>query len=60
MPGLTPLHSLWIGEKLGWLERLCLTSWVTCGHAAVLWTYNDVSGVPATGNASQYWPSAGR
>lgn len=47
MPGLTPLHSLWIGEKLGWLERLCLTSWVACGHAAVLWTYNDVSGVPA-------------
>ncbi len=47
MPGLTPLHSLWIGDRLGWLERLCLTSWVARGHPAVLWTYNDVSGVPA-------------
>jgi hypothetical protein len=44
---LTHLHSLWIGEKLGWLERLCLTSWVARGHEAILWAYNDVLGVPA-------------
>lgn len=40
------LHSLWIGGSLGWLEQLCLTSWMAEGHDAVLWTYETVTGVP--------------
>lgn len=40
------LHSLWIGPRLTWLERLCLVSWLAHGHRAVLWTYRPVERVP--------------
>ncbi len=40
------LHTLWIGPRLSWLERLCLTSWLTHGHRVVLWAYAPIAGVP--------------
>jgi hypothetical protein len=41
------LHTLWIGPRLPWLERLCLASWVRHGHVVTLWTYQQFEGVPA-------------
>jgi len=43
---LPPVASLWIGEALSWLERLCLTSFVAQGHPVTLYTYGPVEGVP--------------
>ena len=40
------LHSLWIGDRAGWIENLCLKTWLAQGHDAVLWTYGPVDGVP--------------
>jgi len=44
---LPPLHTLWIGSRLGWLERLCLTSWLAMGHPVTLWSYEAPANVPA-------------
>jgi hypothetical protein len=41
------LHTLWVGPRLGWLEKLCLTSMLTHGHEVVLWTYQAIKNVPA-------------
>ncbi len=41
------LNALWVGGTLSYLERLCLTSAVACGHSLVLYTYHGVSNVPA-------------
>ena len=41
------LHTLWIGPRLGWVERLCLASMTAHGHHVVLWTYGRVEDVPA-------------
>lgn len=38
--------SLWIGDSLGVIERLSLTSFVANGHPTALYVYGDVSGVP--------------
>ena len=47
MNALPDLHSLWIGPRLTWLERLCLVSWLAHGHRVVLWTYRTVEMMPA-------------
>ena len=47
MTNLPPLHTLWIGSRLGWLERLCLTSWLAMGHPVILWSYEPPGNVPA-------------
>ena len=46
MAELPIVSSLWIGGTLTWLERLCLKSFVDKGHHTVLYTYEDVVGVP--------------
>lgn len=38
--------SLWIGGRLSYLERLCLTSFRDHGHRTILYAYGDVDGVP--------------
>jgi hypothetical protein len=43
---LANLHCLWIGQRLGWREQLCLTSWRAHGHAVTLWAYEPLDGVP--------------
>ena len=43
---LNELHSLWIGDTAGWIEKLCLKTWLAMGHKAVVWTYGPVEGMP--------------
>jgi hypothetical protein len=43
---LEPLHTMWIGSRLGPSESLCLKSWVMHGHRVVLHAYGDLT-VPA-------------
>ena len=44
---LPDLHTLWIGPRLTWLERLSLRSWLEHGHHVILWCYEPIEGVPA-------------
>jgi len=39
--------SLWIGGELGAIERLSLRSFVAHGHPVALYSYGEVTGVPA-------------
>ncbi len=43
---LPSIGTLWIGGALSWLEQLCLQSFLDNGHDVVLYTYDEVSGVP--------------
>ena len=42
------LHSLWVGPRLNYLERLCLASAKAMGHDFTLWSYEPraLAGVP--------------
>jgi hypothetical protein len=42
----TKLNTLWIGESLGYVERVCLASAVAVGHHVILYSYQRVNGVP--------------
>jgi len=44
---LPVIQSLWIGDALSNLERLCVQSFIDHGHAFHLYAYADVAGVPA-------------
>ena len=46
---LVPLNSLWVGPRLGYLERLCLVSAIAAGHRFTLWSYDlaNLAGVPS-------------
>lgn len=46
LPHLPTVSSLWIGEDLGWLEHLCLKSFVAAGQPTVLYHYTPVGNVP--------------
>lgn len=48
-PDLIPLHSLWVGSTLGYLERLCLASAADVGHELTVWSYEPsrLEGVPS-------------
>jgi Alpha 1,4-glycosyltransferase conserved region len=50
MPALVlpKLHSLWVGNKLNYLERLCIASAKATGHEFTLWSYDptNLEGVP--------------
>jgi Alpha 1,4-glycosyltransferase conserved region len=43
---LPTCNSLWIGARLGRLERACLRSVLARGHALRLWCYDPPEGVP--------------
>lgn len=43
---MPPLATLWIGDRLSWLEQLCLTSFVDAGHVVRLYSYGPIEGVP--------------
>ncbi|WP_254695146.1 hypothetical protein [Leisingera sp. NJS201] len=43
---LPAIASLWVGPELSWLEQLCLQSFLDHGHEVVLFTYDEVKGVP--------------
>ena len=40
------IASLWVGDRLSWLEQLCLKSFVDAGHPTTLFTYGPVEGLP--------------
>lgn len=49
MPHNTPLptvSTLWVGGDLGWMEHLCLTSFVYAKQPIVLYHYDPVGNVP--------------
>ena len=45
-PDLPIIQSLWIGDHLSVMERLCIESFLAQGHTFHLYTYGDVQGVP--------------
>ena len=36
------INSLWVGDKLSFLELLTLKSFIANGHVFHLWTYNNL------------------
>lgn len=46
---LRPLNGLWVGDRLDYLEQLCLVSGLACGHQVRLFSYEpkQLQGVPA-------------
>jgi Alpha 1,4-glycosyltransferase conserved region len=46
LSGLAEIHSLWIGERLSWIELVSLRSWLEHGHQVTLWCYDPIEGVP--------------
>ncbi|MFQ5642595.1 MAG: glycosyltransferase [Thiogranum sp.] len=40
------IRSLWVGDRLTTLERICAQSWIYHGHQFELYVYNDVGNVP--------------
>ncbi len=43
---LPVIGSLWIGPELGWMEQLCLKSFVDHGHETILYCYDEVKNIP--------------
>ena len=43
---LPSVASLWVGSSLGWIENLCLASFVAQGHPTILYSYGKVDNVP--------------
>lgn len=46
MDNRRPVASLWIGEKLHYLNQLCLKSHVIAGHQTILYCTDDVKNAP--------------
>lgn len=46
VPQRRPVASLWIGDRLHYLNQLCLLSHVRQGHPTILYCTHDVSNVP--------------
>ena len=44
---LPVIQSLWIGEDLTQIEKLCVQSYLDHGHEFHLYTYSEIGGVPA-------------
>ena len=47
MSATEAVNSLWIGKRLGLVERACLRSFIANGHRFRLWCYDAPDGVPA-------------
>jgi len=41
------IQSLWIGDKISNIEKLCINSYLKNGHDFHLYTYNNIEGVPS-------------
>lgn len=46
MAKLPEIASLWIGDRLSWLEQLCLKSFADAGHETTLYSYTEISNLP--------------
>mgnify|MGYP000904628811 CR=1 FL=1 len=40
------IQSLWIGNSLSTMEKLCISSYIQNGHEFHLYKYNDIDGIP--------------
>lgn len=40
------IQSLWVGNKLSQVEKLCISSYIHNGHEFHLYCYNDIDGIP--------------
>lgn len=45
-PYLAEIASLWIGDRLTWLEQLCLKSFADAGHHTTLYSYKKIENLP--------------
>jgi len=43
---VSPVQSLWVGSELSELEILSIKSFQKLGHKFILYTYEDVKGIP--------------
>ncbi len=46
MAELRDIASLWIGDRLSWLEQLCLKSFADRGHRVRLYSYTPIDNLP--------------
>jgi hypothetical protein len=46
LTGLAEIHSLWIGQRLSWIELVSIHSWLEHGHPVTLWCYEPIESVP--------------
>ena len=44
---MTACNMLWIGDRLGAVERACMRSVMAQGHSLILWCYRAPGGIPA-------------
>ena len=51
MRPLKDIASLWIGDRLSWLEQLCLKSFADAGHRVTLYSYGPIDNLPDAVNA---------
>lgn len=59
MAKLPEIASLWIGDRLSWLEQLCLKSFADAGHDITLYSYQPIDNLPEgvnAGDASDIYP----
>lgn len=47
MTSLPTIATLWIGDRLSWLEQLSLKSFVDAGHTTLLYCYDFIPNAPA-------------
>lgn len=60
MQNLPEIASLWIGDRLSWLEQLCLKSFADAGHPTTLFSYQPIENLPdgvRAGNAADIYPA---
>ncbi|MEO0379349.1 MAG: FkbM family methyltransferase [Pseudomonadota bacterium] len=43
---LPEIATLWIGDRLSWLEQLCLKSFADAGHHTTLYSYAPIENIP--------------
>ena len=59
MTRLPDIASLWIGDRLSWLEQLCLKSFADAGHRVRLYSYAGIDNLPEgvlAGDANDIFP----
>lgn len=59
MSSLPTIASLWIGDRLTWLEQLSLKSFADAGHETLLYAYNRITNLPPgvqLRNANEVFP----
>ena len=61
MAVLPDIATLWIGDRLSWLEQLCLKSFADAGHRITLYSYSPIDNIPpgvTQGDAEDIYPAS--